>query len=168
MTEKILNRRFAFGCIFVVLGFVWIMISLIFPFHFFLNAWTHFENTITIDPYGRLKIDQNYFMGGIIRGQVIVSNESNGTIVFYIEDSSGKTIVGPREINNSIKFEFQPQETSFYTIVLDNMGGDSRSIFIITWQYYYNILLTILSLVLFIIGIILIITSSEKITLKTS
>jgi hypothetical protein len=143
------------------------MVGLIFPFHFFLPAWTYYANTTTIDPYGRLKINQNYFMGGIIRGQVIV-NKSNNTLDFYIEDSSGKTIVGPRDIIDEIDFEFQPQETSFYTIILDNMAGESRSIFIITWQYYYNILFAFSGFITFIIGIILIIMSSERTTSETS
>jgi hypothetical protein len=163
MTERASKKRFVLGCVLVVVGIAVIVVGFIFPFHFYLTAWTHYENTITIDPYGRLKIDQNYFMGGIIRGQIIVSTVSNSTLVFYIEDSNGKTVVGPREINDEIKFEFHPQETSFYTIVFDNMGGESRSIFFITWQYYYNVLFTIIGIIIFFVGIILIIMNSKGI-----
>lgn len=168
MTEHASKKRFILGCILVVLGIAVFVVGLIFPLHFFLTAWTHYANTITINPYGRLKIDQNYFMGGIIKGQATVSNLSNSTLIFYIEDSSGKTVVGPREINDEIQFEFHPQETSLYTIVLDNMGGESRSIFIIIWQYYYNVLLSILGIITFFVGIVLIVMSSERTTQETS
>jgi len=168
MANQISKKHFVLGCIFVVLGITLLIAGLIFPFHFFLPAWTHYANTLTIDSYGRLKIDQNYFMGGIIRGQIIVSNVSNSTLIFYIEDSSGQTVVGPREISDEIQFEFQPQETSFYTIVLDNMGGESRSIFIITWQYYYNTLFPILGFIIFFAGIVLIVMSSERTIQETS
>jgi len=168
MAKHASKKRFVLGCVLVILGIAVFVVGFIFPFHFFLTAWTHYANTITINPYGRLKIDQNYFMGGIIRGQIIVSNISNSTLIFYIEDASGKIIVGPREINDEIKFEFHPQETSFYTIILDNMGGESRSIFIITWQYYYNVLFLILGFITFFAGIILIVMSSERTTQETS
>jgi len=161
MIEHTSKKHFVFGCILVILGIVVIFIGLIFPFHFFLPAWTHYANTITINPYERLKIGQNFFMGGIIRGQTITSTESNSTVVLFIEDSNGKMVVGAREINNEIKFEFQPHQTSFYTIVLDNMGGKSKTIFIIIWQYYYNILFLILGLIIFLAGIILIAMNSE-------
>jgi hypothetical protein len=160
MTENGSKRRFILGCIIIVLGITLIVVGLFFPFHFFLPAWTYYTNTMTIDSYGRLKIDQNYFVGGVITWQVIVSNVSNSTLVFYIEDSSGKTIEGPREFNDEIKFEFHPQETSFYSMVLDNIMGESKTVFIINWQYYYNILFQILGFIIFIVGIIFCVSSS--------
>jgi hypothetical protein len=162
MALRVGMNRLVLGGSFIALGILIIVVGLVFPFRFFLEPWTYNDQTVAVDPYGRLRLEQNFFMAGTIKGQVTAVNGSNSTIIFYIEDSSGRTIIGPKNVTREFKFEFQPQQTGLYTFVLDNMEANSQTYYIITWQYYYNLLFTTLGFITFITGIISILTTSSQ------
>jgi hypothetical protein len=158
--------RFSIGCLLDILGIIVLVTALIFPFHFFLPAWSRTETTVTIEPYRNAQIDHDFFMGGVVRGTITHTMETNSTVTlsFYIEDSTGEKVVDPRRIPGTYNFELQPQQTGLHRLVLDNtlqMQGTAR---LTIQQYYYNILFLSLGFVIFIAGILLIVTAPEHVT----
>ncbi len=155
------RTRFIIGCFLDILGIVAIVMTLIFPFHFFLPSWSYTETTISIEPYKAAEIDYDFFMGGVVRGVVTNTIHANSSAVLslHVEDSGGETVLAPRSISERYTFELQPQQTGLHKLILDNVQDAEGSATVRIWQYYYNILFLSLGFAVFISGIVLIITA---------
>ena len=156
-------RRFLLGTFLDVIGIMIIIMSFLFPFHFFMPAWSHTETTLHVEPYGNSSLDLDLFMGGIIRGTVqVIGAENNTALDFTIEDSAAETVTS-RRIQNGYNFEFSPKTTGLHKLHFDNTinAREPKSVNVTIRQYYYNILLLCIGFAVFISGIVLIITAAE-------
>ena len=156
-------RRFLLGTFLDVIGIMIIIMSFLFPFHFFMPAWSHSEISLQVEPYGNSSLDLDLFMGGIIRGTVQVIGVENNTVLdFTIEDSAAETITSKR-IQNGYSFEFSPRNTGLHKLRFDNTinAREPKSVNVTIRQYYYNILFLCIGSAVFISGIVLIITAAE-------
>lgn len=155
-------RRFHLGTFFDIIGIVIIVISFLFPFHFFMPAWSHTETSLQVEPYVNSTLDLDLYIGGIIRGTVQVSGENKTAVDFIIEDPSGETITS-RRIDEKYNFEFSPKNTGLHKLRFDNIvdAREPKTVNVTIRQYYYNILFLCVGFAIFISGIILIITARE-------
>ena len=142
-----------------IVGILVIAVSLFFPFHFFLPPWAHRDVSLEVEAYKTVYIECDFFMGSVVRGMVLTPGEGKRDIDFYMEDSSGQSVLAREGIEERYFFEFHPQNTGLYRLVLDNKMETPRSVYVIIWQYYYNILFSCLGLGVFICGVALIVTA---------
>ena len=160
MVNKV--RRFHLGTFFDIIGIVIIVMSFLFPFHFFMPAWSQIETSLQVEPYGNSSLDLDLFIGGIVRGTVRISGENKTAVDFVIEDSTGETITS-RRIEEKYNFEFSPKNTGLHKLHFDNIvdAREPKTVNVTIRQYYYNILFLCVGFAIFISGIILIITAPE-------
>ena len=160
MRAKLSPRTWLFlGVVLDVLGIVVIVISYLLPFHFFLPPWSHKDASLEVDAHRAVYIECDFIMGSIIRGMVLNLGETDRSIDFYIEDSEGGTVLRREGILERYIFEFSPQDTGLYRLVLDNTIDTPGSIYVIIWRYYYKIFFLCLGFGIFISGLVLIVTA---------
>jgi hypothetical protein len=152
-----------------VIGIIMIIMALIFPFYLFLPAWSHKDGTFNINPQSKTYTDYHFYIGGIIRGMVLMQDSGNSSITITIIYPKGETIIsptgdimlGPSIITGRYIFEFQTKETGLYKVILNNQMNASISIYIIIWQYYYNVLFACLGTGFFICGLIMVVDKQK-------
>jgi len=156
-------RRFPLGIFFDVVGITVIIMSFLFPFHFFMPAWNQNETTLQVEPYGNTGLDLDLYIGGIIRGSIQISGANSTALSFIIEDSTGETITS-KKVEKQYNFEFSPKNTGLHKLLFDNTvnADEPKTISITVRQYYYNVLFLCIGFGIFLSGIILIITASEQ------
>ena len=156
-------RRFPVGIFFDVVGITVIVMSFLFPFHFFMPAWGQNETTLQVEPYRNTELDLDLYIGGIIRGTIQISAANSTALNFVIEDSTGETITSKR-IQKRYNFEFSPKNTGLHRLQFDNTvnANEPKTINISVRQYYYNVLFLCIGFGIFLSGIVLIITASEQ------
>lgn len=152
------------GLLVVIIGVAVSASSFLVPFHSFLPAWIHLDDSYIIKTreYRSLSIDLMF--GCIVRGMLDVSG-GDGYISFSVEDSGGRIIIPERRVGKRHFFEFQPAKTDSYVLVLDNSGYSAeKSVYWIVWVYYYNILFLFLGIILFIAGISAVLREQKKLS----
>ena len=160
MRAKLSPRTWLYlGVVLDALGILVIVVSYLVPFHFFLPPWNYRDATLEVDAHKAVPMECDFLTGSIIRGMVLNLGEENRGIDFYIEDSGGETLLRRDGILERYMFEFRPQDTGLYRLVLDNTIETPRSVYVIVWQYYYNILFLCLGFGIFISGVVLIATA---------
>jgi hypothetical protein len=144
------------GSVLTVLGIIIIAASLMFPFHFFLEAWSHTDDTFVLETFETTSIYYDFFIGGIVRGMILPIGGGNVSLDIEMKNSNGEVVHASENIEDRYFLEFQPSETGLYHLVIYNPTDNTVSVYVIIWQYYYNILLTLIGITVFAIGIIMI------------
>ena len=120
------------------------------------------DQSIEIEPHKSKCLGCELIVGSTIKGIITPSWEGNSIATLSIEGPSGETLVS-NIIEDEHSFEFTPQYTGLHKVCLASSVDSSASIsiYVAIWQYSYNILFFCAGLGLFILGLILVLTSKE-------
>jgi len=138
----------------VAVGLSILLSSFVVPFHQFLPAYTHWEDTYVIRPGGRASLGIGLMSGSIV--QVVLFADGGGSIDFHVEDIEGKVVVDERRVSGRVLLEFQPVKTDSHVFVFENRDSSPQKMDWSIGVYYYNTTFQLAGLIMCGIGVVMI------------
>ena len=130
---------------FAVLGLSLFASTFFVPYHSFLPAWKHYDNSFTISPEGKSSFSINPGFESTIQFMLVIDGENSLHLI--IKNGQDQTVVDQTLSPGKYFFSFSSKD-GIYTTFLENSGSLVQGIYWIVWIYYYNTTFQIMGITL--------------------